>query len=335
MSAFIDCMSAPRPCTGAGREQQASEMLWDVWGRGRIQARPHPTALGLAPQHPAESYLPSTPCSPRRLSLLPTTRACCKGALFTWCCHGHASRSLQPTSPRPGRVSDPIPIPRDWLQHRNPALIHRQEATTSSAHCLQPFRLPAHRPWTRKRKRRSGTKGACTHTWVRAGSCGGGWRWVRPRGLKGAARTGAPAARPRDRKVRGEPERLLEESGDPQLPEPRVPPRSQSVPASPPGPACIADRLTLRLRSGRHSGAKFDEPSLFRCPHGKGWAPPFLPGLAQLMRPRAGSTVLRDMARSAPAPPAPSGPGSSPAPSSSHAGSRVLLSSPWAAAAVS
>lgn len=93
-------------------------------------------------------------------------------------------------------------------------------------------------------------------------------------GAQGCSEDGSPAARPRDRKGRGEPERLLEESGDPQLPEPRVPPRSQSVPASPPCPACIADRLTLRLRSGRHSGAKFDEPSLFRCPHGKGWAPP-------------------------------------------------------------
>jgi len=239
MSAFIDCMSAPRPCTGAGREQQASETLWDVWGRGSIQARPHPTALGLAPQHPAESYLLSTPCSPRRLSLLPTTRACCKGALFTWCCHGHASRSLQPASPRPGRVSDPIPIPRDWLQHRNPALIHRQEATTSSAHCLQPFRLPAHRPWTRKRKRRSGTKGACTHTWVRAGSCGGGWRWVRPRGLKGAARTGARLHVPGTGRGEGSPSACWKKAGTPSFRSPGCPRGPRASPRPLPVPHAL------------------------------------------------------------------------------------------------
>lgn len=62
----------------------------------------------------------------------------------------------------------------------------------------------------------------------------------------------------------------------------------QSVPASPPHPASIASRLTLRLWSCRDSGAKFAEPSLFRCPHCEGWGPPLSPDTSRGWLSRSG-----------------------------------------------
>lgn len=73
--------------------------------------------------------------------------------------------------PWPGRGSNPIPILRDWLQHCNPALIQ------TGSRALPAALLPPSPPsLDTGRKRRSGTKGACSHTWVRAGNCGGGWQ---------------------------------------------------------------------------------------------------------------------------------------------------------------
>lgn len=74
--------------------------------------------------------------------------------------------------------------------------------------------------------------------------------------------------------------------GPPAVPSP--PGWVQSIPASPPHPASIASCLTLRLWSCRDSGAKFAEPSLFRCPHCEGWGPPLSPDTSRGWLSRSG-----------------------------------------------